>query len=150
MHGFDAKFIQLADQINRYMPHYVVDKITKALNARRKSLKDSRILLIGLAYKKDVNDTRDSPAFDVAKALSEGGAELIYHDPYVATAQLNGQLSRSIALTAEQLKRTDCVVLLTDHSGVDYELILRAAPLIVDTRNHYRHLSRPVPKLVRL
>ncbi len=150
VHGFDAKFIQLADQINRFMPHYVVEKITKALNAYRKSLNGSRILLIGLAYKKDVNDTRDSPAFEIAQALDERGAEVAYHDPYVPTAQLNGHTSRSIALTAERLKRTDCVVILTDHSGVDYELILRAAPLIVDTRNHYRDLSPRPARVIPL
>ena len=137
-HGFEARFIELADQVNRYMPHYVVEKIARALNARKKALNGSRMLLIGLAYKKDVNDTRDSPAFDVAQALRERGARVAYHDPYVPTAQLSGVTVRSTPLTSGQLARSDAVVILTDHSNVDYELIRRRAPLIVDTRNHYR------------
>jgi UDP-N-acetyl-D-glucosamine dehydrogenase len=141
VHGFEARFIQLADQVNRSMPHYVVDKVIKALNTRKQSLNGSRVLLLGLAYKKDVNDTRDSPAFEVADALEVGGAAVLYHDPCVRTAQLNGQVARSVALTAEQLKRVDCVVVLTDHTHVDYALVLRHAPLIIDTRNQYRALT---------
>ena len=149
-HGFEARFIELADQVNRYMPHYVVDKIARALNTRKKALNGSRILLIGLAYKKDVNDTRDSPAFDVAQDLCDHGARVAYHDPYVATAPLNGVTTRSTPLTPGQLARCDAVVILTDHANVDYGLILRRASLIVDTRNHYRGQAGRLARVVRL
>ncbi len=150
LHGCEARFIELADQINRYMPHHVVEKVTRALNDRKKPLKGSRILLIGLAYKKDVNDTRDSPTFEVARILYDRGARVSYHDPCVPMAELNGTAARSSPLTSDRLKRTDCVVILTNHSRVDYELILRGAPLIVDTRNQYGALSRSTPCVVRL
>ena len=149
-HGFEARFIELADQTNRAMPHYVVDKIARALNARKRALNGSRILLIGLAYKKDVNDTRDSPAFDVAQALLEQGAKVAYHDPYVPAAQLNGATMRSTPLTAAQLARSECVVILTNHSNVDYALILRHAPVIVDTRNQYGQSGRTASNVVKL
>jgi UDP-N-acetyl-D-glucosamine dehydrogenase len=139
LHGFEARFIQLADETNRYMPHHVVDKVAQALNQRRQALNGSRILLIGVAYKKDVNDTRDSPAFEIAQALGERGARVSFHDPWVSAAELNGSTVRSSPLTAETLKQADGVVILTNHSKVDYDLILRHAPLIVDTRNQYRN-----------
>ena len=148
--GFEARFIELADQTNRYMPHHVVEKVTQALNEQKKSLKGSRILLVGLAYKKDVNDIRDSPAFEVAQELHTRGASVTYHDPYVPTAQVNGVRSRSVPITAEGLKRMDCVVLLTNHSNVDYPLMLHYAPLIVDTRNQYRQAGRTPSRVVKL
>ena len=149
-HGFEARFIELADQVNRYMPHYVVDKVTAALNHRKKALKGSRILLLGLAYKKDVNDTRDSPAFEVAQELLDRGALVVYHDPYVPAATINGVALRRVALTTAQLTRTDCVVILTDHSHVDYRMILQRAPVIIDTRHHYRNARRFAKKIVSL
>ena len=130
--------------------HRFVDKIARALNTRKKALNGSRILLIGLAYKKDVNDTRDSPAFDVAQDLCDHGARVAYHDPYVATAPLNGVTVRSTPLTPGQLARCDAVVILTDHANVDYGLILRRASLIVDTRNHYRGQAGRLARVVRL
>jgi len=150
VHGFEARFIELADQTNRYMPHYVVERVAQGLNMRKKALKGSRILLIGLAYKKDVNDTRDSPAFDVAEELYRRGAIVEYHDPWVERAALNGRVARSIPLTRATLAQSDCLVILADHSNVDYDGILRHAPLIVDTRNHYRHLRRKTAKILSL
>ena len=142
VHGFEARFIELADQTNRFMPHHVVDKVARALNDRKRSLNGSRLLLIGLAYKKDVSDTRDSPAFEVAQALADRGVEVGYHDAHVPTATLNCHPARSRPLTVQQLKRADGVVILTNHSMVDYDLILRHAPLIVDTRNQYGRAPR--------
>jgi len=150
VHGFEARFIELADQVNRYMPHYVVDKVARALNERRKALNGSRILLLGLAYKQDVNDVRDSPAFEIAHALRERGGQVSYHDPHVPAAELNGVLTKSVPLSAAQLKRQDCVVILTNHSTVDYGLILRHAPLIVDTRNQYRHERGVAGRVMKL
>ncbi len=150
LHGFEARFIELADQTNRSMPHHVVEKLASALNARRQALNGARILLIGLAYKKDVNDLRDSPAFDVAHELMERGARLSYHDPHVPSAQLDGRTFRSVPLTPARLKQADGVVILTNHSGVDYQLILQHASLILDTRNQYRFLSSRSSRVVKL
>jgi UDP-N-acetyl-D-glucosamine dehydrogenase len=137
VHGFEARFIELATQINGAMPEHVVNKAAAALNQRRKAIKGSRVLLLGLAYKRDVGDLRDSPAFDVARILEERGALIDYHDPYVASTELNGKARRSVPLSAATLRRSDCVVLLTNHSNVDYAHVLRRAKLIVDTRNQY-------------
>ena len=132
------------------MPHYVVDKVARVLNNRRKALNGSRILLVGLAYKPDVNDVRDSPAFDVAQALRERGGRVSYHDPYVPTAELGGVFTKSVPLSATGLARQDCVVILTNHSPVDYDLILRHAPLIVDTRNQYRQPRQATAHVTKL
>ena len=149
-HGHEARFIELASQINGAMPAYVVERVTDVLNSRGRALKGARTLLLGLAYKKDVNDTRDSPAYDVARLLEERGAVISYHDPYVATAVLNGKHRASTPLTAAVLKRSDCVVLLTGHSQVDYDLVLRHAPVVVDTRNQYGFLAKRSPRVVKL
>lgn len=150
LHGGEARFIELADQTNRAMPHYVVERVARALNDRRKPLNGSRILLIGLAYKRDVNDIRDSPAFEIAQALRDQGSAVSYHDPYVPSAEVNGTLMQSVPLTAQQLKRTDCVVILTNHSNVDYAFLLAHAPLILDTRNQYGRTHRANPRLKTL
>ena len=142
VHGFEARFIELATQINGSMPEYVVERVMSVLNDRHKSLKGSRVLLLGLAYKKDVGDLRDAPAFDVARILEERGAGIAYHDPFVPSTELNGVRRASVPLTAATLRRTDCVVLLTNHARVDYALVLRHAPVIVDTRNQYAGLAR--------
>jgi UDP-N-acetyl-D-glucosamine dehydrogenase len=148
VHGFEARFIELASQINGAMPEYVVEKVGKVLNDRRMALKGARVLLLGLTYKKDVGDLRDSPAFDVARLLTERGAVIAYHDPFVPSAELGGVRYRSTPLTAAALRRSDCVVLLTNHSSVDYAFVLREAPVIVDTRNQYGGIrSRRVVKL---
>jgi UDP-N-acetyl-D-glucosamine dehydrogenase len=137
VHGFEARFIDLASQINGAMPEYVVEKVARVLNERRTALKGAYILLLGLAYKKDVGDLRDSPAFDVARILQERGAVVSYHDPFVPTVELSGSRRSSSPLSAATLKKSDCVVLLTNHTSVDYSFVLRHAPVIVDTRNQY-------------
>jgi UDP-N-acetyl-D-glucosamine dehydrogenase len=150
VHGFEARFIELATQINGAMPDHVVECVARALNDRRKAMKGSRVLLVGLAYKKDVNDLRDSPAYDVARLLEAQGATLLYHDPYVPSTELNGRKMASTALTAANLKRSDAAVILTNHSNVDYELLLRHAPVVVDTRNQYGSAGISSPKIVSL
>lgn len=150
VHGFEARFIELATQINGAMPEYVVDKVMSALNARRKAMKGSRVLLLGLAYKKDVGDLRDSPAFDVARILEERGAVVSYHDPFVPSTMLNARRCVSTPLSASALRRIDCAVLLTNHSKVDYRLILRHAPIIIDTRNQYRNLPKRSARVIKL
>ena len=150
-YGVTAKFIELAGEINVQMPHYVVEKLQNALNERGKAVKGSRILILGLAYKKDVDDVRESPAFEIIDALLRRGAAVSYHDPHVPRVPRTrawpdlGSLS-SEALTQERLAAQDAVVIVTDHSIVDYDFVLRHAPLIVDSRGVYR---QPMPNVVK-
>ena len=138
MHGFEARFIELAAQINGYMPQYVVDRVMAALNQARKPLKGSRVLMLGVAYKPDVGDTRDSPALEILRFLHERGAAASYHDPFVASCIIEGKRWRSVPLTTRLLREQDCVVLVTHHSRIDYGAIVKYAPLILDTRNQLR------------
>jgi UDP-N-acetyl-D-glucosamine dehydrogenase len=137
--GVDSRFIDLAGQVNGAMPQFVVDKIAEALNRHRKPINGSSILILGLAYKKDIDDIRESPSLDVMKLLHRRGARLSYSDAFVpqlaAHAWHGGATLRSEPLTAEVLTHADCVVVLTNHATVDYELVRRSARLIVDTRN---------------
>jgi UDP-N-acetyl-D-glucosamine dehydrogenase len=150
VHGYEARFIELASQINGAMPEYVVERVADVLNDRRQSLKGSVVLLLGLAYKKDVSDVRDSPAFDVARLLEHRGATVAYHDPHVPVAVLNNTPRRSSRLDPALVRRADCVVLLTNHTAVDYAMILRHARVIIDTRNQYGGLSKPSSRVVKL
>jgi len=150
-YGVTPKFIELAGEVNVQMPRYVVEKLQLALNRLRKPVKGSRILILGLAYKKDIDDPRESPAFEIVSALLELGAEVTYHDPHVPSAPRmrswpNLPAMSSIPLTPETLRQTDAVVLVTDHAAVDYELVARHAPLIVDTRGVFRD---PRPNVVK-
>jgi len=137
--GFDPRFIELAGQVNGAMPHFVVEKVADALNSRQKAINGSTILVLGLAYKKDIDDIRESPSLDVMTLLHQKGARLKYADPHVpalaARAWHGGFELRSEALTADALADADCVVVLTEHSSIDYEMVAKSAALIVDTRN---------------
>jgi UDP-N-acetyl-D-glucosamine dehydrogenase len=137
--GFDPRFIELAGQINAAMPHFVVDKITDALNRHRKPMNGSSILILGLAYKRDIDDIRESPSLDVMTLLRERGARVQYSDPHVPRLSVRawhgGEDLISQPLTAATLAAADCVAILTEHRTVDYRLVLQSAPLIVDTRN---------------
>ncbi|MBI3491954.1 MAG: nucleotide sugar dehydrogenase [Acidobacteria bacterium] len=150
--GFDARFIELAGQVNGHMPHYVVAKISDALNTRRKAINGARILALGVAYKRDVDDVRESPALDVMKTLQEKGADVAYSDPHVPVlaAHLWGgpHPLESLPLDAEVLEEFDCAVILTDHRAFDYELIVAHSDRIVDTRNALG--ARSTPAIVRL
>jgi UDP-N-acetyl-D-glucosamine dehydrogenase len=146
-HGIDTKFIELAGEINRGMPYYVVDRLQHALNERSKAVRRSAVMLLGMAYKKDVGDTRESPAFPIARRLLELGAELSYHDPYVSevpeTRSWPGHPEmRSLPLTAESVARQDAVVIVTDHTSIDYALLVKHAKLVIDSRGVYRE-ARP-------
>jgi UDP-N-acetyl-D-glucosamine dehydrogenase len=150
-HGVDTKFIELAGEINRAMPDYVVEQLQLALNQRRRAVNGSKVMLLGIAYKKDVGDTRESPAFPVAQRLLELGAELTYHDPFVEVVPDTRSWPEhpelhSVALSAEALGRCDAVVLITDHSGIDYALVEKHAPLIIDTRGVFRGTRQNVVK----
>ncbi len=147
MSGFEARFIELAGQINGSMPRFVVDKIQAALNDRSKSVKNSRVHLLGMAYKKDIADVRESPAIDVLRLLDKLGARLSYSDPHVSRVKLGGLELDSQPVPAS-CREADCVVLLTDHSSFDYEAIVNQSNLIVDTRNAFG--SWRMEKIVRL
>jgi len=146
--NYTTRFIELASEINQEMPHYVFQKIQSALNERRRALRGAKVLLLGVAYKKNVSDTRESPAYEVAKLLEETGASLSYSDPHVPTWKTDAKLYRSKKISAGLLKAQDCVVILTDHGAFDYPAIVAASPLVVDTRNATKGL--PQKKVVRL
>jgi UDP-N-acetyl-D-glucosamine dehydrogenase len=133
--NYTARFIEVADQINMAMPEYVVTLIQDALNEDGKALKGSRVLILGAAYKKDIDDLRESPALDVMVNLLKRQAAVSYHDPYVPQLRLNGSIFQSVPLTAGSLAQADCVVVITDHTVFNWEMIRQHAPLIVDTRN---------------
>ena len=150
-YGISPKFIELAGDVNVRMPHYVTEKLQQALNDRSKAVRGSKVLVLGLAYKKDIDDPRESPAFEILELLRHMGASLAYHDPHVPHAPRMRTWPdlppmSSEPLTAELLSGQDAVVIVTDHSAVDYEFVLRHAPLVVDTRGIYRDKSEKVVK----
>jgi UDP-N-acetyl-D-glucosamine dehydrogenase len=145
--GIEARFIELAGYINGQMPHFVVDKIQSALNDHSKPLKGSHVHILGAAYKRNIDDVRESPALDIILLLERRGTRVTYSDPFVPTLPLDDHeltAQDPIAMAAE----ADCVVVVTDHSGVDYAGIVDRAKLIVDTRNALK--NHPSPKIVRL
>jgi UDP-N-acetyl-D-glucosamine dehydrogenase len=145
---FHTEFIELSGKVNEQMPYYVVQRLMSALNTHRKSLAGSRILMLGVAYKADIDDMRESPAVRIAELLTDAEAELLYHDPFVPEFEAEGVRLRSSELTAELLESVDVVLIVTDHSGVDYDLIVQHAPLVMDTRNALKAFEND--KVVRL
>jgi UDP-N-acetyl-D-glucosamine dehydrogenase len=143
MNGFEPRLIELAGQINSQMPDFVVSRIADALNEKEKSLKGSKILALGTAYKRDVNDTRESTALEVLQKLHEKGALVYYCDPHVPAVELGGRAVQSMELTPEVLQSMDCVVVLTDHLAFNYAMVATHSPLIVDSRNAFREFSSP-------
>jgi UDP-N-acetyl-D-glucosamine dehydrogenase len=136
--NYTARFIELASEINTSMPVYVVDKVTNALNDSAKSVRGSKIVVLGVAYKRDIDDVRESPALDVLGLLLEKGAKVQYHDPYVPSLRLHLHEDirmESVPYNAELMQEADCVVIVTDHSNLDYQHVLNHATLIVDTRH---------------
>lgn len=138
-HGMSARFIELAGEVNTRMPRYVIDRLAEFLNDVGKPIRGSRISILGMAYKKDVDDPRESPSFELADLLLKRGAELSYSDPHIPVVTASGHHSLpemvSQQLTAEYLWGQDCVLIATDHSAFDYDLIVKYSRLIVDTRN---------------
>ena len=149
--GFDPRFIELAGHINGAMPHYVVEKVGDALNMRRKSINGSNVLIAGVAYKRDIDDMRESPALDVMGLLEAKGATVSYVDPYVPEVHgrewSGGRDIRSVPLGSGLFKKYDCVVIVTDHKNFDYDAMVTEADLIVDTRNAIR---QPAPNVFKL
>ena len=152
-YDFSTRFIQLAGEINTAMPHYVVERIGSTLNDRSKAIRGAKILILGVAYKKDVDDVRESPALEIMEILQNQGAILSYSDPYIPRLHkmrhYDFSLMSSVSLTEEALKNQDVAVITTDHTNFDYQWIVDHAPLVVDTRNSTRNVVRGRDKIVR-
>jgi len=134
-YDFPTRFIELAGEINDAMPYHVVEEAMELLNERAKALRGSKVMLLGMAYKRDIDDLRESPALKVARLLAERGAMLSYHDPYIAEINSAGLELRDVPLSPETLAAQDLVIITTAHTNVDYKMIVEHAPLILDTRN---------------
>lgn len=150
-YGQPTRFIELAGEVNITMPAYVVEKLQLALNDQGKAVKNSKILVLGLAYKKDIDDPRESPAFELIDQLLSLGAEVSYHDPYIATAPRMRSwpelpTMHSVDLSAENLASADAVLIATDHTAVDYAFVADHAPLVIDTRGIYREPADHIVK----
>jgi len=144
--GIEARFIELAGYINGQMPHFVVDKVQHALNDASKPVKGSHIHVLGVAYKKNIDDVRESPALDIMLLLKQRGARITYSDPHVPSLKLDGLAMDSSAV--ETAAAADCVVIVTDHTAFDYGAVAKSAKLIVDTRNALKGVA--APNIVRL
>jgi UDP-N-acetyl-D-glucosamine dehydrogenase len=153
LHGFEARFIGLAEEVNSHMPAHVVQLVQEGLNSHRKAVNGARVLILGVAYKRDINDVRESPALAIVDQLMHKGAEVSYHDPFVPEMKLDGRESlSSVPLTDSTLSACDCAVIVTDHSNFDYLRVVKLAPLVIDTRNATRRLGAPEheEKIIRL
>lgn len=130
-----TRFIDLADQVNREMPRHVVKRVAELLNQEGLAVSQSSVLIVGVAYKPDVSDVRESPAYDAIGLLEEQDAEIIYHDPHVPSFEVEGKEYESLPLTTERLNTADCVLILTDHAEIDFDRIVAESSLVFDTRN---------------
>lgn len=145
--GETARFVELAREINKKMPVYVVQRIGEALNEHGKSMKAAKVMLLGVTYKADVGDIRESPAEQIIKRLIRSGADVSFHDPFVETIEVDGAVLERTSLTQDALKSSDIVVIVTDHSDYDWGWVLSNSQLVLDTRNAMRGLSGPIVKL---
>jgi UDP-N-acetyl-D-glucosamine dehydrogenase len=150
LNGYEPRFIALADEINRSMPDHVVEMTIEALNGRRRCLNGASVLVLGIAYKRGVGDTRESPALEIIKMLQDRGAEISYADPHVPSIAIDGTALKAVALTDQALAAADCVLILTDHPEFDYRRAAEIAPLVVDTRNATWGIEAPKDRIVRL
>ncbi len=142
------QFIELAGKINFNMPHHIVERITTGLNSLEKSIKNAKILLLGVSYKENIDDTRESPALDIIELLKQRGAQVSYHDPYVSALEVGSEKLSSCQLTDNLIESCDCVVITTKHDGIDYNNLVDKAKLIIDTRDATRGINSP--KVFRL
>lgn len=150
LNGYEARFIALADEVNRSMPRQVIALLVDGLNARRKCLNGARLLVLGVAYKRSVGDLRESPALDIIAELHHKGAELQYADPFVPTLVHEGLSVPRVELDASVVRQSDAVLILTDHPEFDYRLVVETADLVVDTRNATRGVSAPDGRVMKL
>jgi UDP-N-acetyl-D-glucosamine dehydrogenase len=142
-HGFECRFIELAGHVNSAMPEYVVERVSEALNTTRKPINGSRVHILGVAYKRDVNDMRESPALDIIELLAKRGATISYTDPWVLGLRTDGHVLASVDLETVTADRPDCVVICTDHSTFEYDALVKSGVVIVDTRNALKDCRSP-------
>jgi UDP-N-acetyl-D-glucosamine dehydrogenase len=148
--NYKTRFIDLASEINSQMPAYVVAKVAQALNEERKPVNGSRVLVVGVAYKPDIDDIRESPALDVMRLLEADGAEVVFHDPFIATYREDGHSRSGVELTAAELERADAVVIVTNHRVIDYQMLMDHASLVVDSRNAMARTIKTRARVVSL
>jgi UDP-N-acetyl-D-glucosamine dehydrogenase len=148
--NFSARFIELATEINGGMPAHVVDRVSDLLNEAELAVNGAKVLILGVAYKRDVGDMRESPAIDVVSLLARKGAKISYHDPFVAECEIDGTRYKGSELSGELLAESDLVLILTDHSGVDYGRVVEGAVRVFDTRNATRAVEDQAGKIVKL
>jgi UDP-N-acetyl-D-glucosamine dehydrogenase len=150
--NYTAKFIELASEINSNMPRYTVSRVMDALNDRGKALRNSKVLVLGVAYKPDIDDVRESPALDVIALMKKKGADVSYHDPYIPQIhhEHEGWKMSSVSNVMQSVKEADAVVIVTDHKMYDYKAILSEATFIFDSRNAFGKITKDNPKVVRL
>jgi UDP-N-acetyl-D-glucosamine dehydrogenase len=147
--NYKARFIELASEVNGEMPHFVLGRVVDTLNRVKKSVNGSKVLLLGVAYKRNTSDVRESPALDILNLLHLRGANVVFHDPFVKTVRLDSITLDSQPLTSELLRSSDCVVIVTDHSAFDYRFVVEHARAIIDTRNAAKGVDAP-SKIVKL
>jgi UDP-N-acetyl-D-glucosamine dehydrogenase len=151
MHGFEARFISLAEEINSNMPNHVVEIVSDALNKHRKPLNGSKILVLGVAYKRNIDDVRESPALEILQKLHQKGSIIAYSDPFVPSLVLENDLViESVEIDRTVLTYSDAVIIVTDHSDFNYQFIVDHAPLIIDTRNATRCVTENLDKVIKL
>ena len=150
LNGYEAKFIGLADEINRAMPLHIISLVGDALNERGKCLRGARILVLGVTYKRGVNDIRESPALEIIRTLARKGAEVRYADPYIPELLIDELKLSAVSVTEETVREADCAVVLADHPDFDYAAIARWAALVVDTRNAMKAITAGREKIVTL
>jgi UDP-N-acetyl-D-glucosamine dehydrogenase len=143
-----TEFIELAGKTNEAMPYYVVERLMRALNSHRKPLAGSRILVLGVAYKANIDDMRESPAIKITELLMDAEADVVYHDPFVPSFVVRGAAVPFVELTEDEIAASDVVLVVTDHTNVDYHTVVRSAKLVLDTRNALKEFD--ADKVVRL
>jgi UDP-N-acetyl-D-glucosamine dehydrogenase len=148
--NYKTRFIDLASEINSQMPAYVVAKVAQALNEERKPVNGSRVLVVGVAYKPDIDDIRESPALDVMRLLEADGAEVVFHDPFIPSYREDGHSRSGVDLTGAELERADAVVIVTNHRAIDYQMLMDHASLIVDSRNAMARTVKTRARVVSL
>jgi UDP-N-acetyl-D-glucosamine dehydrogenase len=148
--GYEAQFIALADQINRAMPEHVVNLVADSLNERGRAVRGASVLVLGVTYKPDVNDIRESPALEILEMLERKGARISYADPYIPQLTVGAAKLTAVDPTVEAVAGVDCVVILTNHSSFDYDAIADSAALVVDTRNALKVQRRTRSSIVTL
>ena len=149
-YSFNTRFIELAGEINDNMPYYIVERVTKILNQQKKCISDANILILGVAYKKDIGDIRESPVLKIIELLEKGGANTKYNDPYVSSFSLKEKEYRSVKLDDTVVEKQDLVIITTDHSLYDYQKIVNSARLIFDTRNATKNIKEGREKIYLL